>query len=483
MSREELGALGMATGRRRARRVRRALRPGSPADKRAERQVAPSGSCSPGCWRCCSSSRSSGGRTSTCRPTRTASWPTRCTRPIIGATLGAPILCFGIGVVALAQEDPAARGRHPAAARSACPPRSTGRRWPRRCWTRSTSPGIKRRGMIKGSLRWPAAALGLGGRRPGPRWADQEPVGGAGRLAAVGDPWAPAADGTKVRLVQIDGTPVRPGGPGGRLDGHRVPGVPGGAKASDAAVMLFRVRSDRSSGSVTGSRASSSATTTPTRRSAPTSAARSRCTSSRPAGCCARATSRSSTCTRACSRSSARPPGRCPSCRSSWTTRGTSSPPGTSSRRSVPASGRTASSRRGTRSPRRQPDEPTHHPDQGVRRSVGAAEGAGQRRHPVPRRPAAADAAEQGLPQPLVVHARRGRALLVHRAAAVRCVPDAVLRPVDGRDGLPGRLREAARRADVDGLRVDPGHLVRGPRRPADPADPPLGGADLPRSR
>ena len=43
----------------------------------------------------------------------------------------------------------------------------------------------------------------------------------------------------------------------------------------------------------------------------------------------------------------------------------------------------------------------------------------------------AAAAAQQGLPGPLVVPARRDRALLVHRPAADRHVPDAVLRPVD----------------------------------------------------
>ena len=60
--------------------------------------------------------------------------------------------------------------------------------------------------------------------------------------------------------------------------------------------------------------ASTASSATP--RSAPTSAARSRCTSSRPTTCSARATSRPSTWPTAPRSSSARPPGRCRSCRS-----------------------------------------------------------------------------------------------------------------------------------------------------------------------
>ena len=101
--------------------------------------------------------------------------------------------------------------------------------------------------------------------------------------AAVGDHVAPAADGTKVRHGAVDGTPVRPPrtSPPDRM-ATVFPGVPGGAKASDSAVMLFRLRSDQPVWVRTGQESSATATTTPTRRSAPTSDARSRCTSSRP---------------------------------------------------------------------------------------------------------------------------------------------------------------------------------------------------------
>ena len=60
-----------------------------------------------------------------------------------------------------------------------------------------------------------------------------------------------------------------------------------------------------------------------------------------------------------------------------------------------------------------------------------------------------APAAEQGVPDPLVVPARRDRAVQLHRPADHRRVPDAVLRPVDGRSHLQRRLPAAARRRDV----------------------------------
>ena len=90
-----------------------------------------------------------------------------------------------------------------------------------------------------------------------------------------------------------------------------------------------------------------------------------------------------------------------------------------------------------------------------------------------------AQAAEQGVPDPLVVPAGRDRAVLVHRPADHRRLPDAVLRLVDGRGHLQRRVSAAARRRDVQGLRLHPRHQLRGARRPVRPAGPPLGGADV----
>ena len=81
-----------------------------------------------------------------------------------------------------------------------------------------------------------------------------------------------------------------------------------------------------------------------------------------------------------------------------------------------------------------------HHPDE--RRCGSGREGgrrAGRARPALPPGRGAAEAVQQGLPDALVVHARRGRALQLHRAAADGHLPRAVLRPVDER----GHLRRA----------------------------------------
>src|SRR6185437_9545112 len=96
-------------------------------------------------------------------------------------------------------------------------------------------------------------------------------------------------------------------------------------------------------------------------------------------------------------------------------------------------------------------------------------------RRPVPRRQGRPDPDEEGLPGPLVVHARRDRAVVLRDPAAHRHVPGAVLSAVDERSGLSRLVRQAGRHQDVAGVPVHDKHLVRYPRRPADEADPPLG--------
>ena len=89
----------------------------------------------------------------------------------------------------------------------------------------------------------------------------------------------------------------------------------------------------------------------------------------------------------------------------------------------------------------------------------------------------AAQAAEQGLPGPLVVPARRDRAVLVHRAAADRHLPDAFFDPSMAEVGYNGSYAPL-RGIEMSGPRTtSPGHLVRRPRRPGHAADAPLGGA------
>ncbi len=100
-------------------------------------------------------------------------------------------------------------------------------------------------------------------------------------------------------------------------------------------------------------------------------------------------------------------------------------------------------------------------------------------RRPDRHRQAGQDLHAQGLPRPLVVHARRDRDVQPDHPAAHRHVPDLLVRPVGRSRRLRRQLRADAWRLDVRGLQVHAGHLLRRPRWPADPADPPLVGPDL----
>ncbi len=97
--------------------------------------------------------------------------------------------------------------------------------------------------------------------------------------------------------------------------------------------------------------------------------------------------------------------------------------------------------------------------DQGRRQGRRLAGG------PPAQRQLAAPADEQGLPRPLVVHARRDRAVLVHRRPADRRVPHAVVQPVDDRGRVRRLLRPAQGRQDERVVRLGAAHLVRRPRR------------------
>ncbi|CAA9380296.1 MAG: Ubiquinol-cytochrome C reductase, cytochrome B subunit, partial [uncultured Nocardioidaceae bacterium] len=89
------------------------------------------------------------------------------------------------------------------------------------------------------------------------------------------------------------------------------------------------------------------------------------------------------------------------------------------------------------------------------------------------------EADPEGLPRPLVLHARRDRPVELRRPAAHRCLPHALVQAEHERGHLRGLLRAVPRAAHVRGLRLDARHLVRRARRPADAPDAPLGGDDL----
>ena len=270
-------------------------------------------------------------------------------------------------------------------------------------------------------------------------------MGRARRFPALGDALGAGAG----RHQGPDGAdrrhPDQARGHGRRLDGHRVPRVPGGAKAADAAVMLFRVRSD----SVVRIRDGQQGF-----QFGDFYAYSKICTH---VGCpvvAVRAADRT--------RAVPVPPVAVQSLRGHVPGLRTGHPPAaaaadrarrrgilrgsarTSSKQSVPDSGRTASSLRGIPSPRRQADEPPHHPHQG---SAG---------------PSAVQKASWTTPTSGYHGARPLRTALnkvfpshwsfmLGEAALYSfivlllsgCLPDAVLRRVDGRD----RLQRASTRS------------------------------------
>lgn len=243
MSREELARLGMALdGVDAAEYGERAI-PDSPADRQAERHVA--------MWFAFATIAALAfivififWPAQYQSYTSDTQWVYALYTPLIGLTLGCTILFFGVGVVSLVRRvfphEVSIQQRH--IGMSAEVDRQT---LAAQVLDTGDKAGIKRRRVLIGSLALAGGGLGtaaivpiIGGFFSNP-WAD----GPDSPLWVT--PWAPAADGTKVRLVQIDGTPVRPSDMEAGAMATVFPGVPGGAKASDAAVMLFRLRSDQ----------------------------------------------------------------------------------------------------------------------------------------------------------------------------------------------------------------------------------------------
>ncbi|MDQ6657948.1 MAG: Rieske (2Fe-2S) protein [Actinomycetota bacterium] len=162
--------------------------------------------------------------------------------PMLGITLGGAIFFFGLGIVALAKKitphEVAIQQRH--IGMSAEVDRRT---LGAEVMDAVDKTGIKRRGMLKGSLALAGGALGLvaivpilGGLIKNP-WAK----GPASDLWVTG--WAPVG-GKKIRMVQIDGTPVRPEDMSAGALLTVFPGIPGGVKLPDSAVMLVRLRAN-----------------------------------------------------------------------------------------------------------------------------------------------------------------------------------------------------------------------------------------------
>lgn len=163
--------------------------------------------------------------------------------PLLGVTLGACVLFFGVGIIALAKKitphEVAVQQRHIGMS-DEVDRQTLGAEI---VDTVDKMGVIKRRGVLKTALALSGGVLGL---------AILVPVLGG----LIKNPWAKGSDsdlwvtlwkptdGKKVRLTQLDGTPVRPSDmeAGGLITVF--PGVPGGEKASDSAAMLIRLRSD-----------------------------------------------------------------------------------------------------------------------------------------------------------------------------------------------------------------------------------------------
>lgn len=164
--------------------------------------------------------------------------------PLVGLTLGLCILFFGTGVVALAKKltphEVAVQQRHVGMS-DEIDRQTLGAE----IMDVADKAGlVKRRGIIKGSIALAGGVLGLATVVPLLGGLIKNPWEKGAESDLWVTPWRPGPDGKKVRLVQVDGIPVRPEDiPSGSLT-TVFPGVPGGIKASDAAVMLFRLRSD-----------------------------------------------------------------------------------------------------------------------------------------------------------------------------------------------------------------------------------------------
>ena len=362
---------------------------------------------------------------------RTSTWhrPTARQRvyalytPLLGVTLGWRVLLLGIGVVALGEEDAAAT-RSPSRTGTIGASAEVEQQTARRAGARpGDETGIKRRGAAQGGPAagrpagsGAAAPLVAAGRRP-----DQEAV------ATTADSARPPGErpGTdvrqpKVRMVHARRHAGPPRGPERRRSDDGLPGHPERARtrrrlarAADAAPRPGRAhRLTPGPPGPAPARASTTATTSPTRRSARTPAAR------RPV--------------RAADQPAALPvpPVAVPRHRARQA--GLRSGHAAAAEAADRASTTRATSWRPVTSPSRRPgfwERPIMSVDtsQGHRQSRPRRQGLADRRWTsstsrFQRGHARCARAEQGLPGPLVVPARRDRALLVHRPAADRHV-------------------------------------------------------------
>lgn len=241
MTTEELARLGARLNGVELLEYGPRFEPGSPAEKRAERQVAK--------WFFLSAFFALAFVVIFVAwpaeyedPFSDRQWLFALFTPLLGITLGGSILSLGFGVMSIARRiaphEVAVQQRHVGGS-AEHDQKTLGAELS----DTLDKTGLRtRRGVLKGSLLMAgggiatAALVGaLGGMVKNP-WAKGEESDLWVTL------WRPAPDGTKVRLTGQDGAFIRPEDMATGSMMTVFPGVPGGATAADSAVMLFRLR-------------------------------------------------------------------------------------------------------------------------------------------------------------------------------------------------------------------------------------------------
>ncbi|AZI57779.1 menaquinol-cytochrome C reductase [Nakamurella antarctica] len=242
MSREDLARLGARLDGVELVEYGERYEPGSPADKRAERSVAR--------WFLLAAV------SAVAFVVVFIAWPWQYEtaysdkqwvyalyNPLIGLLLGLTIFALGIGVIAMAKKiaphEVAIQQRHVGMSDEV-----DRRTMVAELADTGIKMGLKRRGVLKGSLALAGAGLGVAAVVPVLGGFIKNPWDKGDKSDLWVTPWAPLADGSLVRMAYQDGTLVRPEDLAAGSMTTVFPAVPGGAKASDAAVMLFRLRAN-----------------------------------------------------------------------------------------------------------------------------------------------------------------------------------------------------------------------------------------------
>jgi ubiquinol-cytochrome c reductase iron-sulfur subunit len=153
--------------------------------------------------------------------------------PALGLTMGLALICVGVGLVLytkkLLPHETAVQDKHEGSHFD-------------RVTTGATlvgglnNSGLARRKLITRSLGFMTGAFGL---------MLIMPLGGFIKNPNKGNPLGQTPWGKGVRLVDVNGVPVRPGDQEPGSMQTVFPAVPGGNRASDAATMLFRLRPEQ----------------------------------------------------------------------------------------------------------------------------------------------------------------------------------------------------------------------------------------------